>query len=373
MQVRVDGTGYHSAGAPTSSSATALRPFQSLPTTLTHLANVDIHQFRFELLVEDCLFETIRPQVQGVWQNLSAPGCEGEPVEVRVWSREADWPDFKGMPELQLMGNARVTQHASASAYHTDVGMLFVAKSDFVASVMPGLNRIDLVLLSHEGADGQLRRVPSAGTFLHWAMLEWLSLHGLFCLHAACVSLDGRGILLTGDSGAGKTTTAISLVKEGLAFLGDDLVLLDTRSDPPLIRSMRRHLKVDRKTIALHPELARIAKPMPYAVAGTAVPDVESTFAIAQLPGATTHDLTTARAVVLVEPFSPRGADLVRYDAARGVAALLKSSAHQVDPKRERVRFDAACSVMRSAVCFGAPRPDHGLRDARAIIRSLED
>lgn len=45
-------------------------------------------------------------------------------------------------------------------------------------------------------------------------------------LHAACVGLDGRGILLMGPSGAGKSTVALQSLLEGLDFLAEDSVFV---------------------------------------------------------------------------------------------------------------------------------------------------
>ncbi len=40
--------------------------------------------------------------------------------------------------------------------------------------------------------------------------------------HAACVSLDGRGILLCGDSGAGKSTLSYACARSGWTYICDD-------------------------------------------------------------------------------------------------------------------------------------------------------
>jgi hypothetical protein len=45
-------------------------------------------------------------------------------------------------------------------------------------------------------------------------------------LHAACVGLDGRGILLMGPSGAGKSTIALQCLLEGFDFLAEDSVFV---------------------------------------------------------------------------------------------------------------------------------------------------
>lgn len=45
-------------------------------------------------------------------------------------------------------------------------------------------------------------------------------------LHAACVGLGGRGILLMGPSGAGKSTVALQCLLNGLDFLSEDSVFV---------------------------------------------------------------------------------------------------------------------------------------------------
>jgi len=41
-------------------------------------------------------------------------------------------------------------------------------------------------------------------------------------IHAACVAIDGRGVLLCGDSGAGKTTLSYACAQSGWQFVADD-------------------------------------------------------------------------------------------------------------------------------------------------------
>ncbi|RDS81931.1 serine kinase [Dyella psychrodurans] len=49
---------------------------------------------------------------------------------------------------------------------------------------------------------------------------------GLVPLHAACVGLDGRGVLLLGASGSGKSTLALHSLLRGLDFLAEDAVFV---------------------------------------------------------------------------------------------------------------------------------------------------
>lgn len=45
-------------------------------------------------------------------------------------------------------------------------------------------------------------------------------------VHAACVALDGRGVLLCGDSGAGKSTLAYACARSGWTYVSDDASFL---------------------------------------------------------------------------------------------------------------------------------------------------
>jgi serine kinase of HPr protein (carbohydrate metabolism regulator) len=45
-------------------------------------------------------------------------------------------------------------------------------------------------------------------------------------LHASCVAIDGRAVLITGPSGAGKSDLALRLIDRGAVLVSDDQVAL---------------------------------------------------------------------------------------------------------------------------------------------------
>lgn len=63
-------------------------------------------------------------------------------------------------------------------------------------------------------------------------------------LHATCVAVESRGVLITGPSGAGKSGLALSLMAHGARLVADDRVTLSVRDGalwatcPPAIRGM---------------------------------------------------------------------------------------------------------------------------------------
>lgn len=47
-----------------------------------------------------------------------------------------------------------------------------------------------------------------------------------YCLHAAMLESNGKGVLLVGESGAGKTTAALTLARAGFTLMSDDLIFI---------------------------------------------------------------------------------------------------------------------------------------------------
>ncbi len=50
-------------------------------------------------------------------------------------------------------------------------------------------------------------------------------------LHGVLIRLSGQGVLITGDSGIGKTACGLELVNRGGCWIADDAVILEGRGD----------------------------------------------------------------------------------------------------------------------------------------------
>ncbi len=48
-------------------------------------------------------------------------------------------------------------------------------------------------------------------------------------VHASCIAFDGRGVLLRGPSGSGKSDLALRAIEVGARLVADDLVALERR------------------------------------------------------------------------------------------------------------------------------------------------
>jgi hypothetical protein len=73
-------------------------------------------------------------------------------------------------------------------------------------------------------------------------------------LHAACVRRNGKGILLAGDSGAGKSSLAYACARDGWIYVSDDGVSLLQRSESPLVIGSPGHFRFRGSARDLFPE-----------------------------------------------------------------------------------------------------------------------
>lgn len=76
--------------------------------------------------------------------------------------------------------------------------------------------------MPREEVPGRFERLL-VGRVLPWAAL----VRGLEVFHAATVTIDGRAVVLIGQSGAGKTSLALRLLLSGAGFLTDDVLAVD--------------------------------------------------------------------------------------------------------------------------------------------------
>jgi hypothetical protein len=63
------------------------------------------------------------------------------------------------------------------------------------------------------------------------SLMELMERRGRYSLHAACLAREGRGALLAGPTGSGKSTLTLALLRAGLDFVSDDVVFLTDGGD----------------------------------------------------------------------------------------------------------------------------------------------
>jgi hypothetical protein len=93
--------------------------------------------------------------------------------------------------------------------------------------------------------------------FLEKAVYLLLGASVVTDLHAACVSNNGKGILLVGDSGAGKSTLAYACARDGWTYTSDDTSYLINDSKVPRVIGHAHRARFRPSAKTLFPELER--------------------------------------------------------------------------------------------------------------------
>ncbi|MBI4504517.1 MAG: hypothetical protein HY691_03195 [Chloroflexi bacterium] len=102
-------------------------------------------------------------------------------------------------------------------------------------------------------------QVDVRASYLLFALAELLAQEGLYTLHAAALAQGGRGLLIPGFSGRGKTTCCVALLRAGFTCLSDDHPLLRVNHHGLEMLPFPVKIDVTDGTVAFFPEL-RAAK-----------------------------------------------------------------------------------------------------------------
>ena len=132
--------------------------------------------------------------------------CEGEyntePIRVNVHVVESDSIECPPIPSYHAME-------------HT---VVWVANADNYGVVHMGRNETQ-ILVSHAALR---HRLYVRGFFLDTGVAIHIRTRYMTCVHAACVALEGHGVLLCGDAGAGKSTLSYACALAGWTYVTDD-------------------------------------------------------------------------------------------------------------------------------------------------------
>jgi hypothetical protein len=122
-------------------------------------------------------------------------------------------------------------------------------------AAFPFARQLWLALDDQAGIGLQLVRSPAdlpawfGGAPLRYHLHRLLRARGSRLAHAATLGRNGRGVLLVGHGGSGKSGTTLAGLAAGLQTVGDDYVALGG-SEPAVARALYRMLKQDRAGLA---------------------------------------------------------------------------------------------------------------------------
>ena len=146
----------------------------------------------------------------------------------------------------------KAIQGPYACCYTCGEKMLFVSRD--------GTSMISLDLAKGE-AEGFIDKMfsedsPKFFSLLGLTLTETLKYLGLYFLHGACVFGNGRAYLFSGSSGAGKTTAAFNLVRQGFQFVNDDSLFFSEKKGEIVVSPYYRNFNVDKSIVIRCPEIS---------------------------------------------------------------------------------------------------------------------
>ena len=191
----------------------------------------------------DALVPTIVPGLAKTMSQLAT----GPVCEVLLWDSESSgvplpppprpWIDFTRRGNIWGFDSARYR-----SAYHWGEGSINAMDRETQQAVFwaPTNRHMPIWVLA-----SPLRSI------LHW----WMELNGRQLAHAASVGCDGRGVMIPGRGGSGKSSTSLACLLAGMDFVADDYLALALEPEPRTYR-LYSTAKLDAASLKLHPELA---------------------------------------------------------------------------------------------------------------------
>jgi hypothetical protein len=152
-------------------------------------------------------------------------------------------------------------------------------------------------------------------------------------LHAGCVSKNGKGILLCGDSGAGKTTLSYACARAGWTYTSDDTSYLINRLSMPRVIGHAHRVRFRPAAKELFPELEhREITPRMEGKASIEVP-------MGELPPIDAATEAAVSAIVYLNRYSGAKAGLIPLPERTATERMSKDlySAGEIRTKHEKV------------------------------------
>jgi len=161
-------------------------------------------------------------------------------------------------------------------------------------------------------------------------------------LHAACIGLNGYGVLLCGDSGAGKSSLAFAAARSGWKFTCDDASYLLLGCKDRVVVGNCHQFRLRDSGPLLFPEL----EGRPITPRATGKPSIE--IPTSELPGITTSESATVHAVVFLNRRKERTAELTSFPTEDARLWFRKSLL--VPPTSSSQQLDAVENLLRAPV-----------------------
>lgn len=200
-------------------------------------------------------------------------------------------------------------------------------------------------LFVFQGSSGTFRKVPRWRRIIaNFVLLRVLRLRSeLLFFHAAAVAIGGRGVMIIGPKGSGKSTTSLALASRGHQLLGDETAAYDPANGTLLPFCRPVGIKPGPKASAIASALAqRGARPDEDGMIRIPVTEL--------LPVAAPQPATLS-AVLFLQPFAPAPA-LARVEAGREEVGSMQPIASSLVNVPAPARVFQMVRLLSATTCY---------------------
>ena len=191
-----------------------------------------------------------------------------------------------------------------------------------------------------------LHPAPLASFFFLLPLSGLLASRGLHMIHAAALERNGRGVLIPGMSGSGKTTSCVSLIRAGYRCLSDDKPFLRENGGGIELLAFPERIDVTDRTISFFPELRG------------ASPELLKTgyrkkhFLPEALYAASTVELARAAVVLFPHISGEPKSRLEKLPKVRALETLLPHGLVVLDYELSRRQFELLTRLVEDTECY---------------------
>lgn len=184
-----------------------------------------VDKFNLEIIYNDCDLEKIQVKTT----DVNRPGLQ-----------LVDFFDYFDSDRLQILGKVEMTYmsrilpeerlHCMRSLFKKNIPALFISRElEVFPEIVQAAKEYHIPVFRSKQSTS--RFMANLISFLSVELAERVTIHGVLC------EVYGEGVLITGESGVGKSEAAIELVKRGHRLVADDAVEIKRVSDYTLFGS----------------------------------------------------------------------------------------------------------------------------------------
>lgn len=177
-----------------------------------------------------------------------------------------------------------------------------------------------------------------------------------YSLHASAVAHDGQVLVLAGESGSGKSTAALGLVRQGWRYLADDVVLLEPAAAGPHLWGLAKGFAYHPALLTQAPELANPAAEPSDLSGEKQFTDLDAVYPGRHLP------CGPLRTLVFPQIVAQAHSRLLPLEPVQSLSALLLA---KPDMLTDKIHATAQLELLKTIVM---PRPAYRLLAGRDVF-----